>query len=91
MHFEISEDAKKWAHSKGGQLTVELLEVKGCCAPDVQEIVVLPRKPKNAAHYQEVQIDHLSIYVHKSLLLNEKLIFRLKGFGIFKTIEAKAQ
>lgn len=91
MHLEINDDVKKWMRSKGSQITVKVLEVKGCCAPNVQDLVVLPVKPKDIQHYQEITVDDLSIYVHKPIAMSEKLTFQLKGFGIFKMVSVKAQ
>lgn len=90
MHLELDDEVKKWIRSKGNQLTVQMLEVRGCCAPDIQDLVVLPVKPKNTQHFREFNIDNLTIYVHKHISLKEKLILKLRGFGIFKTVSAKA-
>lgn len=91
MLIEIDDEVKHRIRSKGNQLTVQLLEVGGCCAPDVQEIVVSTFKPKNMQQYEEFNVDNLSVYVQKNLLMNKKLTLQMKGFGIFKTISAKVQ
>lgn len=91
MHVEIHEGVKDWIRSKGNQLTVQLLEVKGCCAPDIEGLVVLPRKPKNVQNYREFTIDDLSVYVQTPIAMKEKLVLQLKGFGILKTVTAKVQ
>ena len=88
MLIEMNEEVKERIRSKGNQLTVQLLEVRSCCAPDVQELVVLPFKPKNIQQYHEITIGDISVYVQKPLLLKEKMTLQMKGFGIFKRISA---
>ncbi|MFC5560193.1 CC/Se motif family (seleno)protein [Ureibacillus thermophilus] len=91
MHIKMDEEVKKRIRSKGNQLTVQLLEVQGCCAPTVQELVVSSFKPKKMQQYQEFIVEDISVYVQKPLLMNEKLTLQMKGFGLFKTISAKVQ
>ncbi|MBU8879647.1 Fe-S oxidoreductase [Bacillus sp. FJAT-29790] len=89
MKIEIDGESKKWIESKGKQLTVKTIEVKGCCAPGVQEIVAVPGKPKSLNHYNEFIVDNLSIYIQKQIRGKEKLTLKLSGIGFFKTISAK--
>lgn len=91
MHIELDSGAKEWIELKGQQLTVKNLTVKSCCMPGIQELVAVPGKPKNASHFNEIVIDNLSIYVQKNIGRNGKLILKLSGFGIFKSISAKLQ
>lgn len=89
MNIQIDTESKKWIESKGRQLTVKKMEVKGCCAPGVQEIVAVPGKPKSLTHYNEFNVDNLSIYVQKHIRGKETLTLQLSGFSILKTISAK--
>lgn len=91
MQLVLNDDVKEWIRSKGSQATVQLLQVKGCCAPEIQDFVVLPVKPKDTKQYVEFNVDNLLIYVHKPISVKEKLTLQLKGFGIFKTLSAKVQ
>ncbi|MDQ0218045.1 hypothetical protein [Peribacillus cavernae] len=36
-NVELDDHAKKWIESKGKQLTVKTIQVKGCCAVDLHE------------------------------------------------------
>lgn len=91
MQLELHDGVKEWIRSKGSQATVQLLQVTGCCAPEIQDTVVLPVKPKDTRQYVEFSVDNLNIYVHKPISMKEKLTLQLKGFGIFKTVSAKVQ
>lgn len=86
---EIDADSKKCIESKGKELTIKTIEVKGCCAPGVQEIVAIPGKPKTLNHYTEYIVDNLSIYVQKHIRGKEKLTLKLSGFSFLKSISAK--
>lgn len=91
MQLVLYDDVKEWIRSKGSQATVQLLQVKGCCAPEIQDFVVLPVKPKDTREYVEFNVDNVSIYVYKPISVREKLTLQLKGFGIFRTVFAKVQ
>jgi hypothetical protein len=91
MMIEMDVDARKWIEAKGSQLTVKTMNVNVCCAPGVQEVVAVPGKPKTLNHYDEVKIDTFSIYLHKSIGKKEKLILKLSGFPLLKSISAQIQ
>ncbi|MBY0121815.1 CC/Se motif family (seleno)protein [Bacillus sp. S/N-304-OC-R1] len=89
MIIEVDEESKKWIESKGNQLTVKTLDVKGCCAPGVQEIVAVPGKPKTLNYFHEVSVDNLTIYVQRDIKFKEKLVLKLSGFSLLKTMSVK--
>jgi hypothetical protein len=91
MNVEFDAESKKWIESKGKQLTVKTIEVKGCCAPGVQEFVAVPGKPKTLNRYNELIVDNLSIYVQKNIRGKEKLTLKLSGFSFLKSISVKLQ
>jgi hypothetical protein len=91
MNVEMDEESKKWLESKGKQLTVKALDIKGCCSPGVQDVAAVPGKPKNLNHYNEFKVDNISIYVQKSFCRNEKLTLKLSGIRFLKSISAKLQ
>ena len=88
MHIELDANAKEWIQSKGKPVSVKMIQVNVCCAPSVQELMTTMGKPKDMHNYKEFTIDSLSIFVENHLLRNEKLIMKLSGIGIFKTISA---
>ena len=47
MIFEMDDRAKSWIESKGKHLTVNSVEVKGCCAVGIQDLLAIPKKPKD--------------------------------------------
>ncbi|KAB2336334.1 Fe-S oxidoreductase [Cytobacillus depressus] len=89
MIIEIDAESKKWIEAKGKQLTVKTLDVKGCCAPGVQEVVAVPGKPQNLHQYKEYVVDNLAIYVQKQIVAKEKLALKLSGFSFLKSISVK--
>lgn len=89
MNVELDDKAKNWIESKGKHLTVKTVEVKGCCAPGLQELLAVPRKPKALDRYDEFKIDNLSIYIQKNIKTKGKIILKLSGFGFFRSITAK--
>mgnify|MGYP003518393936 CR=1 FL=1 len=89
MHIELDANTKNWIQSKGKPVSVKMIQVNACCAPPVQELMTHLGKPKDLHNYEEFKIDNLAIFVEKHLLRNEKLIMKLSGIGIFKTISAK--
>lgn len=91
MDIEINDEAKKWIETKGAELTVKILQVDGCCAPNVQEVVAIPGKPKIFDDYHPLKIDNFTIYVQKNLLNKEKLTLKLSGISFLKTISAKVR
>jgi len=91
MHVELDHDSKKWIEAKGNELTVKMLEVKGCCAPGVQDVVAVPGKPKAIEQYNEMKVDNLLIYVQKNLCAKEKLTLTMSGTLFLKSISAKLQ
>lgn len=90
MHIEMDEAAKKWIEAKGNHLTVKLLEVNGCCSPDITGITAIPGKPKQKelTHYNELKVDNLSIFVQKMFCKKEKLILKLSGISFLKSVSA---
>lgn len=91
MNVEIDAESKKWLESKGNQLTVKTLDVKGCCSPGVQDVTAIPGKPKDLHQYNELKVDNLSIYVQKMICNKEKLTLKLSGIRFLKSISAKLQ
>ncbi len=91
MEIEIDGEAKKWIGAKGAQLTVKRLGVDACCAPNVEEVVAVPGKPKSVDFYNPIKVDNLTIYVQKNLCRKERLILKLSGISFLKTISAKFQ
>ncbi|EIJ78089.1 hypothetical protein PB1_11034 [Bacillus methanolicus PB1] len=89
MNFEIDNEAKKWLKLKGKPLTVETVQVNGCCTVGVQDLIALLGKPKALDYYDEFNVDNLSIYIHKNIKVKDKMIIKLSGFGFLKTITAK--
>ena len=89
MQIELDANTKKWMLSKGKPVSVKTISVNACCAPPVQELMTHLGKPKDMHNYNEIKIDNLSVYVEKSLSLNEKMTLKLTGIGIFKMISAK--
>lgn len=89
MIIELDNVSKKWIKSKGSHLTVKIMEVNGCCSPDIHEIVAVPGKPKTSQQFKEHIVDNLSIYVQKNIKEQEKIILKLSGFGILKSISAR--
>ncbi|MDQ0219986.1 Fe-S oxidoreductase [Peribacillus cavernae] len=90
MNFELEDKAKKWIESKGKPLTVKTLEVKGCCAVGLQELLAVPGKPKALNRFNEFKVDSISIYVEKNINVKENITLKLSGFGFLKSISAKA-
>lgn len=90
MNFELDDKAKKWIESTGKPVTVKTVEVKGCCAVGVQELLAVPGKPKALDRYNEFKVDNLLIYVQKNIEAKDKIILKLSGFGFFKALTAKA-
>jgi hypothetical protein len=91
MHIEMNSESKKWIEAKGRQLTVKILETRGCCAPGVSEIIAVPAKPKISHHYKEFKVENLSIYVQKMLCNKEKLTLELSGISFLKSISASLE
>lgn len=91
MVIEIDNESKKWIQAKGNQLTVKVLVVDACCAPEVQGIVAIPGKPNNMRYFNEFQVEDQTIYVQKTITVKEKLILKLSGFSFLKSISAKLQ
>ncbi|HZG72724.1 MAG TPA: CC/Se motif family (seleno)protein [Chondromyces sp.] len=91
MDIVLDDKSKKWIESKGSHLTIKNLGARPCCVPVIEEVTTEPRKPKHVEHYHLFNVDNLSIYVHKNVWKKEKLILKLSGFGIFKSISAKFQ
>lgn len=89
MHIQLDENTKSWIQSKGKPVSVKTMQINSCCAPPIQDLLTYLGKPKDLHNYTEVEIDDLSIFVEKHLLLNEKMTLKLMGIGIFKTITAK--
>ena len=89
MHIELDANTKRWIQSKGKPVSVKMIQVNACCAPPVQELMTHLGKPKDLHNYKEFKIDNSAIFVEKHLLRNEKMILKLTGIGIFKTITVK--
>ena len=89
MHIQLDANTKSWIQSKGKPVTVKTMQVNSCCAPPIQDLMTHLGKPKDLYNYTEVEVDDLSIFVEKHLLLNEKMTLKLMGIGIFKTITAR--
>jgi hypothetical protein len=89
MIFEIDDKAKSWIESKGKHLTVNSVEVKGCCAVGVQDLLAIPKKPNNLDLYNVFYIDNLSIYIKKNIKEQDKISLKLAGIGFLKGISAK--
>ena len=89
MHIELDDLTKKWIQSKGKPVSVKMIQVNVCCAPPVQECMTHLGKPKDLHNYKEFKIDNSTIFVEKYLLRNERMILKLTGIGIFKTITAR--
>lgn len=89
MHIELDENTKNWIQLKGKPVSVKMIQVNACCAPPVQECMTHFGKPKDLHNYAEFKIDNSTIFVEKHLLRNEKMILKLTGIGIFKTITAR--
>ena len=89
MHIELDDHTKKWIQSKGKPVSVKMIQVNACCAPPVQECMTHFGRPKDLHNYMEFKIDNSAIFVEKHLLRNEKMILKLTGIGIFKTITAR--
>ena len=87
--IELDTESKKWIESKGSHLTVKIMEVNGCCSPDIQEIVAVPGKPKASQQFNEHTVENISVYIQKNIKECEKLILKLAGFGFLKSISAK--
>lgn len=88
MHVQLDTKVKNWLQSKGEQITVKSIQVNGCCAPPIQDLMTHLGKPKDSHKYHEFKVDNLSVFVEKHLLTNEKMTLKLTGIGIFKTITA---
>ncbi len=91
MNIEIDAESKKWIESKGNQLIVKMLDVKGCCSPGVQEVAAIPGKPEDLHHYNELKVGNLLIYVQNTICKKEKLTLKLSGISFLKSISAKLQ
>lgn len=92
MHIELDQATKNWIESKGQHLTVKLLEVQGCCSPDINGVTTIPGKPshKESHRYNEFKVDNLSIHVQKFLCREkEKLILKISGISFLKSVSAK--
>ncbi|WP_050182227.1 CC/Se motif family (seleno)protein [Domibacillus robiginosus] len=89
MHFELDQKAKSWLESKGKHLTVNTVEVKGCCIAGVQDLMTIPKKPKDLHRYNEFTVENLSIYVQKNIKVKDKISLKVAGVGFFKGISAK--
>ncbi|AZV42950.1 CC/Se motif family (seleno)protein [Peribacillus asahii] len=89
MIFELDDKAKNWIESKGKHLTVNSVEVKGCCAVGVQDLLAIPKKPKGLNRYNEFKIDNLSLYIQKNIKVQDKISLKTSGIGFFKGISAK--
>lgn len=89
MNVQLDSESKKWIESKGSQLTVKVMDVKACCAPDVQEVVAVPGKPKTLDRFKEFKVDNISIFVQKTICGKEQLSLKLSGISFLKSISAK--
>ncbi|MFB5284100.1 CC/Se motif family (seleno)protein [Peribacillus sp. Hz7] len=89
MIFKMDDRAKSWIESKGKHLTVNSVEVKGCCAVGIQDLLAIPKKPKDLNRYNEFKIDNLSIYIQKNIKVPDKISLKISGVGFFKGISAK--
>ncbi|MBD8033167.1 MULTISPECIES: CC/Se motif family (seleno)protein [Solibacillus] len=89
MHIELDANTKQWIQSKGKPVSVKMIQVTACCAPPVQECMTHFGKPRDLHNYAEFKIDNSAIFVEKYLLRHEKMILKLTGIGIFKTITAR--
>lgn len=88
MHIQLDENTKKWIHSKGKPVSIKTLHNFSCCAPPIQELLTNFGKPKDLHNYKEIEVDNISIFIERHLLLNEKITLKLTGIGIFKTLTA---
>lgn len=84
--IKLDEKAKQFIEAKGRHLTINNIEVKGCCAPGVQDLLAIPKKPKNLDSYLHYSIDNLTIYVQKNIHLEYTLSLSVSGVGFFKGI-----
>lgn len=91
MYVEIDDRTKNWIETRGTHLTVKILDVDACCAPNVEEVVAVPGKPKSFDHFNPIKVDNLTIYIQKNLCSKERLVLKLSGIGFLKTISAKIQ
>ncbi|RSK52365.1 CC/Se motif family (seleno)protein [Bacillus canaveralius] len=89
MNIQLDDEAHAWIKSKGKYLTVKTLEVKGCCAAGVQELLAIPGKPKDIQKYNEFIVDNLSIFIQKNIEIKDRLELKISGFGFLKSIAAK--
>lgn len=87
--FELDDKAKNWIESKGKHLTVNGMEVRGCCGVGVQDLLAVPKKPKDSNRYNQFRVDNLSIYIQKNIKIQNKISLKVSGFGFFKGISAK--
>ncbi|WP_269411217.1 CC/Se motif family (seleno)protein [Lentibacillus daqui] len=91
MEVKLNDASRQWIASKGGHLTIKTLEVKTCCAPNVQEVLAVPGKPKNTGYFHKVRMDNINIYIHKSINPEKTLTLSLSGFGFLKSIATRLQ
>ncbi|PLR82179.1 Fe-S oxidoreductase [Bacillus canaveralius] len=89
MHIELDDKAKVWIESKGKHLTVKTVEVKGCCVGGVQELLAIPKKPKDINKYNEFRVDNLSIFIQKNINIKDRIQLKISGFGFLTSITAK--
>jgi hypothetical protein len=88
MYIDIDTEARNWIESKGRELTIKTLDVNVCCAPNMNEIVAIPGKPKTVDQYNQIEADGLMIYVQKSLFNKSSLKLKLSGISFLKSISA---
>lgn len=91
MNIDIEEKAKEWIKTKGKTLTIKTVQIKGCCVGgDVQELITILKKPSDVSRYNLFEVDSVSVYIEKNVFNREKILLKLSGFGLFKSISAKA-
>ncbi|WP_409305738.1 CC/Se motif family (seleno)protein [Peribacillus sp. SCS-155] len=87
----MDETVKNWVDSRGKCVTIETVEVQGCCVPGaLQELLAFPKKPKNLQKFRQFQVDGVDIYVQRNVEVRESLLLKLTGFSIITSISAKA-
>ncbi|MCK6205748.1 Fe-S oxidoreductase [Bacillus infantis] len=84
MIFELDEKAKSWIETKGKHLTVNTVEVQGCCAVGVQDLLAIPKKPKDTHRYNIYEVDNLSIYIQKNINVRDKISLKNDRHWFFK-------
>lgn len=81
----ITEEARDYAHERGGSLFLEYIVVQGCCIPYQPEPSVRTGEPHDPRNYRREKLDGVTVFVPHDLP-EVPLLIKVSAFMGFKRL-----